>query len=288
MAVFGRDHTELKTRELELAEGMAQLHRSEALKSAIVDHALAALVSTDATGRIVEFNPAAEAMFGRSRAEVLGRPVSEVMIPERFRAAHDAGMRAPAGRRRGPRCSASAWRCTRCAPTAASSRSRWCCGAPTAGGAVFYTASIADVSERHDAARQIERQREALRQSEKLTAMGSLLAGVAHELNNPLAIVMGRASLLEEKCEDQPELQADAARIREAAERCGRIVRTFLNMARNRPSRRSAGVAQRPGARRGRDAALRLRSPRHRARAVARPTACRRCRPMPTRSARWC
>ena len=58
--------------------------------------------------------------------------------------------------------------------------------------------------------------------------------------NNPLAIVMGRAGLLEEKCEDHPELKADAARIREAAERCGRIVRTFLDMARNRPSRRSA------------------------------------------------
>ena len=238
VAVFRRDHTELKTRELELAEGMAQLHRSEALKSAIFDHAFAALVSTDAAGRIVEFNPAAEAMFGRSRDEVLGRPVSEVMIPSAF-----APPTTPAcgACRRAARagCSASAWRCMRCAPTAASSRWRWCCGAPRPAARVFYTASIADVSERHDAERQIERQREALRQSEKLTAMGSLLAGVAHELNNPLAIVMGRASLLEEKCEDHPELKADAARIREAAERCGRIVRTFLDMARNRPSRRS-------------------------------------------------
>jgi two-component system NtrC family sensor kinase len=50
---------------------------------------------------------------------------------------------------------------------------------------------------------------------------------------------MGRASLLEERCEDQPQLRADAQRIREAAERCGRIVRTFLNMARSRPANRS-------------------------------------------------
>ena len=198
----------------------------------------AALVSTDAAGHIVEFNPAAAAMFGRSRDEVLGRPVSEVVIPERFRPAHDAGMRrlqaGGEGRVLGKRLAMHALRAD-----GSEFPMEMVLWRTAAGGAVFYTASIADVSERHDAERQIERQREALRQSEKLTAMGSLLAGVAHELNNPLAIVMGRASLLEEKCEDQPELKADAARIREAAERCGRIVRTFLDMARNRPSRRS-------------------------------------------------
>ncbi|HKW84244.1 MAG TPA: response regulator, partial [Burkholderiaceae bacterium] len=64
-------------------------------------------------------------------------------------------------------------------------------------------------------------------------------AGVAHELNNPLSIVMGRSGLLEEKCEALPEIALDAKRIREAAERCGRIVRTFLNMARSRPALRS-------------------------------------------------
>ena len=239
VAVFGRDHTELKMRETELADGLAQLHRSEALKSAIFDHAFAALVSTDAAGHIVEFNPAAAKMFGRTRAEVLGRPVSEVMIPERFRPAHEAGIArlqsGGEGRVLGKRLEMHALRAD-----GSEFPMEMVLWRTAAGGAVFYTASIADVSERHDAARQIERQREALRQSEKLTAMGSLLAGVAHELNNPLAIVMGRASLLEEKCENHPELKADAARIREAAERCGRIVRTFLDMARNRPSRRSA------------------------------------------------
>jgi two-component system NtrC family sensor kinase len=76
-----------------------------------------------------------------------------------------------------------------------------------------------------------------LRQREKLVLMGSLLAGVAHELNNPLTIVMGRAAMLEEQTHGTP-LHDEARRVVEAAQRCGRIVRTFLNMARQRkPSR---------------------------------------------------
>jgi len=238
VAVFGRDHTDLKLREQELAARLADLNTSEALKTAIVDHALAALVTTDELGRIVEFNPAAEAMFGRPRAAVLGQRVSDVMMPERFRGPHEEGMARMQGggapRVMGKRLEMHALRAD-----GSEFPMEMVLWRTDAQGRTFYTASIADLSERRDAAAQIERQREALRQSEKLTAMGSLLAGVAHELNNPLAIVMGRASLLEEKCEALPELRADAQRIREAAERCGRIVRTFLNMARSRPQARS-------------------------------------------------
>jgi signal transduction histidine kinase/CheY-like chemotaxis protein len=109
--------------------------------------------------------------------------------------------------------------------------------------------AINQVFERQrQAQQQLELQRETLRQNEKLSAMGTLLAGVAHELNNPLAIVMGRASLLEERVQagdaERPaallQIKDDSRRIREAADRCGRIVRTFLNMARQRPATRSA------------------------------------------------
>ena len=55
-----------------------------------------------------------------------------------------------------------------------------------------------------------------MRQSETLTAMGSVLAGVVHELNNPLSIAMGRASLLKDKAAGTP-LASDAHSIREAA-----------------------------------------------------------------------
>ena len=81
--------------------------------------------------------------------------------------------------------------------------------------------------------REITRQRENLHQREKLAAMGSLLAGVAHELNNPLSIVVGRATMLQEEATDEIT-RTSADRIRAAAERCARIVRTFLAMARQR------------------------------------------------------
>lgn len=93
-----------------------------------------------------------------------------------------------------------------------------------------------DITERKHAEEEMERQKEALHQSEKLSALGELLAGVAHELNNPLSVVVGHALMLEEESDD-PALVARTRKISNAADRCSRIVKTFLAMARQRPAK---------------------------------------------------
>lgn len=99
--------------------------------------------------------------------------------------------------------------------------------------------NFVDISRYRSAEQRIARQNEALHQSEKLAALGTLLTGVAHELNNPLAVVSAQALLMQDTALD-PKLIERAGKIARAADRCTRIVRTFLAMARKRPLEHAA------------------------------------------------
>jgi signal transduction histidine kinase/ActR/RegA family two-component response regulator len=88
--------------------------------------------------------------------------------------------------------------------------------------------------------RTVKERTERLLQSEKLATMGSLLAGVAHELNNPLAALSGQAQLLLLTQRDPAVVAQRAAKITDAVGRCVRIVRNFLALARQQPPERKA------------------------------------------------
>jgi signal transduction histidine kinase len=102
--------------------------------------------------------------------------------------------------------------------------------------------SLEDYSRNLEA--KVRERTQQLLQSEKLAAMGELLAGVAHELNNPLSVILGLASLLRETVQGAP-LAESVQDISQAAERCARIVKNFLALARQQPpERRQAQINQ--------------------------------------------
>jgi signal transduction histidine kinase/iron only hydrogenase large subunit-like protein len=92
---------------------------------------------------------------------------------------------------------------------------------------------------------QLAKTKQALMQSEKLASMGQLAAGVAHELNNPLGVVLLYAHLLAEQCDKDSRVFADAKMITEQADRCKKIVGGLLNFARkNKPFFRQTGLVR--------------------------------------------
>src|SRR6266850_4581454 len=82
------------------------------------------------------------------------------------------------------------------------------------------------------------RLQEKLLQSEKMSAIGQLIAGVAHDLNNPLASVVGFSDLLGEAADVPPRLAEPLAVIRQEAERASAIVRNLLSFARRQEGER--------------------------------------------------
>ena len=217
---------------------MARLKEAEALKQGVIDAALDAVITADRDCRVIGWNAAAERIFGHRSAEIMGRPIGDTIVPPHHRAGHEAGLaryhRTGCPHVLGQRLEMEAMR---------ADGSIFPCELSIhevkAAGKVFFTAWLRDLTPMHEAQAQLAQQRERLHQSEKMSALGSLLAGVAHELNNPLAVVVAQTTMLEAMAQD-PAVRERAARIHAAAARCGRIVKTFLAMVRQQAPMRTA------------------------------------------------
>lgn len=80
--------------------------------------------------------------------------------------------------------------------------------------------------------RELAAAQEALMQSERLASMGQLAAGIAHEVNNPLGVVLMYAHLMLEDLQEESRLKSDARLIVEQADRCKKIVNGLLHFSR--------------------------------------------------------
>ena len=72
-------------------EGRNPAATLEALSRTFLDSALDCIITMDATGRVREFNPASERVFGFARAEAVGKELADLIIPPRFRERHRQG-----------------------------------------------------------------------------------------------------------------------------------------------------------------------------------------------------
>lgn len=81
-----------KQLEMRVQQRTAELALSHERMRAVFDTALDGIVTMDHEGRLTEFNPAAEGIFGFRRSEVIGRPLADVIIPPEWRERHREGL----------------------------------------------------------------------------------------------------------------------------------------------------------------------------------------------------
>lgn len=216
--------TRLRKDIAERARVQQALENSEARLQQILNNTTAVVFVKDTEGRFLFVNRQFERLFHCRQAEVAGRTDREILPEEIAQAVRANDLLVL--RRNAP------IEFEETVPLDDGLHSYISIKFPLhdANGVAYAVCGIStDITER-------KRSDEALHQREKLAALGSLLASVAHELNNPLSVVVARAVLLEEQ--GHPAAKAAALKIRTAAERCARIVRTFLAMARQEPPER--------------------------------------------------
>jgi PAS domain S-box-containing protein len=217
----------------------AELRLSQDTARAVLESASEGIILIDTTGLITLVNAAAERMFGYPRSELLGKAL-EILLPERIRrghVAHRSGYFAePRIRPMGIGLDLSGRRRDGAEFPVEISLSH----VTSAEGGIAI-AFITDITERKRVETQLQRQREVLYQNEKLAALGTMAAGIAHEMNNPLGIITTRIEVMLLDAEQQqlpPQVLEDLQVLHRASQRVARIAASLRSFARHSPGDR--------------------------------------------------
>ena len=222
---------------IERAVFQRSLLESEARRSAIVDASLDGIVTIDARGIITDFNPAAERMFKRTRAEAIGFELGGLIVLPDYRDAHRAGLASyPHG---SP--SAIIGRCVQtegmCSDGTMIPIELMVVELPSSGGHRMFTASLRDLSGQRTTEEALRTSGNQLRQALKMEAIGRLAGGIAHDFNNVLTAIYGYTDLLLEQCEPEDPKLPHLQEIRKSAERAATLTRQLLAFSRRQRSK---------------------------------------------------
>ncbi|HEY6270718.1 MAG TPA: PAS domain S-box protein, partial [Terriglobales bacterium] len=222
-----QDITERKQAEQRLAE-----------QAALLDLAHDAIFVRDLEGRITFWSRSARNTYGWTAEEAQGVGANQLLhtqfpIPEEE---IEAAVRAWGG-----------WEGELVHTTRSGKKvvmaSRWSLERDAAGAPQAILQINRDISSRKQMEEQIEASREQMAAAARLSALGMMAGGVAHEINNPLAIIHALASdlleLIEENGSAPPEVVARSSRqIRETAQRIAGIVKSLRKISREGPKER--------------------------------------------------
>jgi two-component system NtrC family sensor kinase len=214
--------------EIELRQEVLERTEAEQRATRILESITDAFYALDSEGRFTELNAAAERILDRTPEELLGTPFTGVVCPETLPCVEEVFRGVLAGEVDNEMCEARVLRpsgeARLLAITATAIRDE---GRVT--GLHGIARDVTPLAEAQEALRDSERQR---RQAERLASVGTLIGGVAHELNNPLHAILNFAQLLllDERSEDDRE--ALEIMVREA-ERMAKIVADLKQIARS-------------------------------------------------------
>jgi PAS domain S-box-containing protein len=207
------------------------LRENEARQRAVLESAMDAFVSMDHEGRVTEFNPAAERLFGHARADVLGRELAEVIVPPAYRDAHRRGLARYLATGEstilGGRIEVNALRADGTEVSVELTVTALRVGGPPA-----FSAYIRDLTEPKRAAAARASLEMQLQQAQKMEAVGRLAGGVAHDFNNMLTVISGRAHMLLGRLKAGEPMHRDVDLIQKTSQRAVALTSQLLAFSR--------------------------------------------------------